>query len=114
MLGNPEWPFEGPFVEETVYVMCGYTYGRYISLLSFHPVPNVSPTPEERFLVLRKDVLSLPRNIVGVVHRHPPNEEQPSIDDIEGIGSLLGAVWCEGQVTWYDRKGSREAIYLGG
>ena len=113
---EPLWGFSGEYSIETVKVIIGYTYGKYVSITSLEEVPNRHPSPAEHFSIHSRDVLPYiedGENIIGIVHRHPPKTPMPSINDILGIpAGLLGAVWCDGEVSWYTRNGITDVRYL--
>ena len=114
VLLHADMPFSGPFVQEDVYAISGQRYGPYVVIEGFHSVPNMHPTPEKEFRVLRSDVsrIRLPagERIIGFAHRHPPGLPNPSGHDIAGLlPHHIGFVWCEGDVTFYCSIGLRSA-----
>lgn len=113
---EPEWGFNGAFSVETVKVLFGLRYGRYISITHIVEVPNRHSEPREHFAIYARDVKSYLEDklvIVGVIHRHPPNLFNPSLNDIIGIKTgIIGGVWCEGDISWYTDKGVTKVRYL--
>lgn len=116
VLVEPLWGFYGAYSIETVKVIIGTRWKNYLSVVSLEEVPNRHPSPAEHFSIHTRDVLPFVEDgegIVGIVHRHPPRRPHPSINDINGIPKgLIGAVWCEGNVSWYDHRGSVDVRYL--
>ncbi len=113
---EPIWGFSGEYSIETVKVMLGYRYGRYFSITSLEEVPNRHSLPAEHFAIHSHDVLPYVEDgeqVIGIVHRHPPGNIKPSMNDILGIPTgVLGAVWCEGNIAWYTSNGVTSVRYL--
>ena len=119
LVAEPDWPFTGSFKDEEVYLLFGRAYGKYVSVFALCPVENGHPDPANFFKITKKQLvkaqLDTECSLVGVVHRHPPQFPDPSGHDIKGLPTaLLGAVWCEGEVSWYTNRGPTGITYLNG
>lgn len=120
LLNKPDWSlFQGEFNEETVLAITGFQWRNYLTVSSMYLLANEHPSPREHFLVSPEQIRETEQHLwdkgrlVGIAHRHPPLEPEPSTDDYSGISrSLIGVVWCEGKVTWYDYRGSLEVVSL--
>ena len=107
-----EWQFIGPFIDETVYAITGHRYKNYIVVTHLYQMENEHHDPRNHFRVSAEQIRATEQEswdtgrLLGIAHRHPPNEPDPSQDDFDGIkNQLIGAVWCEGVVSWYDKNG---------
>lgn len=119
LLNEPSWIFDGPFLEETVVAFTGHRYKEYIFITSMYQMINEHTDPAAHFLISAEQLRDTEQHswdngrLLGIAHRHPWIEPQPSQDDYDGIHrTLLGAVWCEGQVVWYDQQGKLTPINL--
>ena len=68
---------------------CGVLSGRDGTALHFHPVPNVSPTPEQRYemdpgaqIQAFRRMRETGERLLAIAHSHPHGEAWPSTADI--------------------------------